>query len=362
MNFTTVLAILAAILVYGLICFYIGYNGWAWLRRFPRLAKFKYVYFALIVFLSISMLAGRFIPIPLLNMIGGYWMVIIGYSLLLLPILNLIHFINKKRGLKWIGSGVLIFYVVIFTYGTFNAWNPVIRNYHVDINKQSKSDHVKILMASDFHLGSIVGVNHLERFIAISEKVKPDIIMIPGDLIDDYIEPFMEEDMGKSLKKLNAPLGVYAVLGNHDYYGGDKQEIVKEMEKAGITVLEDEVLTVQNQLTIAGRKDPTDHTRASLTEFFGGTDLSLPVILMDHQPIALDEAEKAGIDVLLSGHTHRGQVAPAQLITDRIYENDYGFLKKGNLSSIVSSGFGTWGPPLRIGTRSEAVVIDVNFK
>ncbi|OCA90610.1 phosphoesterase [Bacillus sp. FJAT-27225] len=361
MNFTAILGITTAILLYGLICFYIGFNGWAWLSRFPRFVRFKYLYFGLIFFLAISMFAGRFIPIPFLSLIGGYWMVIIGYSLLLFPILNLIYFLNKKRGMEWIGGGVLIFYAVIFIYGTFNAWSPVIRNYSVDIDKPYERDSLKLLMASDFHLGEIVDKDHLDRFIAISERVKPDMILIPGDLIDDYIEPYLEENMGESLKKLNAPLGVFAVLGNHDYYGGDKEKIVKEMEKAGITVLEDETITIRDQLTIAGRKDPTDRTRSPISSFLDNADGSRPVIMMDHQPIDLEEAEQSGVDLLVSGHTHRGQVAPAQFITDMIYENDYGFLQKGNMSSIVTSGFGTWGPALRIGTRSEAVLIHLHF-
>ncbi|RDU35768.1 metallophosphoesterase [Neobacillus piezotolerans] len=255
-----------------------------------------------------------------------------------------------------------VFFVFIFAYGSFNAWSPAVREYEVTIQKPAAREDLKILMASDFHLGTIVGKDHLERFVDITRKEKPDMIMIPGDLIDDYIAPFLESNMGDSLKKINAPLGVYAVLGNHDYYGGDKDKIVKAMEKAGITVLQDEAILVNNEFILAGRKDPTDHSRARLDSFMAGADTSKPVFMMDHQPIALEEAKEIGVDLLVSGHTHRGQVAPAQFITKRIYENDWGYLKKRTLHSIVTSGFGTWGPALRIGTRSEAVVINVHFR
>ncbi|WP_053366631.1 metallophosphoesterase [Bacillus sp. FJAT-27245] len=362
MTWTVVAAIAAALLVYGLICFYIGFNGWVWLRLNKPLRKCKYAYIALIIFLSVSLFAGRFIPIPLLSLIGGYWMVIVGYSLLILPIINIFVLLFKKRGVYWIGIGVLAFYTIIFVYGSFNAWSPVVRTYDVTIQKPANRENMKILMASDFHLGQIVGKNHLDRFVEIALVEKPDMILIPGDLIDDYIAPFLKSNMDESLKKIHAPLGVYAVLGNHDYYGGDKEKIVAEMEKAGITVLEDETVVVNNEIILAGRKDPTDRSRAELDSFMGSEDVTKPVILMDHQPIALEEAMRAGIDLLLSGHTHRGQVAPAQFITSRIYENDWGYLKKGTLHSIVSSGFGTWGPALRIGTRSEVVIINVHFK
>ncbi|RHW42065.1 metallophosphoesterase [Neobacillus notoginsengisoli] len=362
MSWTVVAAISAALLIYSLICFYIGYNGWAWLRLNRPLAKYKYLYVALIIFLSLSLFAGRFIPIPFLSLIGGYWMVIVGYSLILLPVINLVVFLFKRKGIYWIGVGVIAFYVIIFTFGTYNAWSPVVRSYDVQIDKPAERGQLKILMASDFHLGSIVGKKHLDRFIAIANKEKPDIILIPGDLIDDYIKPFLKENMGESLNKLHAPMGVFAVLGNHDYYGGDKEQIVQEMEKAGITVLQDEVILVDGELTLVGRKDPTDRSRAALPSFMAAADLSKPVIMLDHQPIAFDEAGENGVDLLVSGHTHRGQVAPAQYITKRIYENDWGYLQKGSLHSVVSSGFGTWGPALRIGTRAEALIINVKFK
>ncbi|WP_059170575.1 metallophosphoesterase [Bacillus sp. FJAT-27445] len=361
MTWTFVAAIAAALIIYGLICFYICYNGWVWLRLNPALKKYKYIYIALAIFLSVSLFAGRFIPWPFLSLIGGYWMVVVGYSLLIFPIINILMFLLKKRGMYWIGVGIIAFYALIFVYGTFNAWSPIVRTYDIEINKPSDRKEMKILMASDFHLGSIVGKKHLDRFVDIAEKENPDIILIPGDLIDDYITPFLKGNMGESLSKIHAPLGVYAVLGNHDYYGGDKERIVEEMEKAGVTVLEDETILVNNELVLAGRKDPTDHSRAALDNFLVRTDLSKTVILMDHQPIALGEAQKLGVDLLVSGHTHHGQVAPAQFITNRIYENDWGYLKKGKLHSIVSSGFGTWGPALRIGTRSEVVIINVHF-
>ncbi len=92
-----------------------------------------------------------------------------------------------------------------------------------------------------------------------------------------------------------------------------------------------------------------------------GVDTSNPVLLLDHQPQNLDEAEKLGIDLQLSGHTHKGQFFPNNLITNRIFENDWGYLHKESLQVIVSSGFGTWGPPIRIGNKPEIVEILIRF-
>jgi len=110
-----------------------------------------------------------------------------------------------------------------------------------------------------------------------------------------------------------------------------------------------------------GRKDKTDKQRLTMSELFKVVDTSKPIILLDHQPYDLGVARDQGVDIHLAGHTHRGQLFPANLITDRIYENDWGYLKKGTMHSFVSSGFGTWGPPLRIGSRSEVMVINVSF-
>lgn len=134
------------------------------------------------------------------------------------------------------------------------------------------------------------------------------------------------------------------------------------MEKLGIEVLTDEVTMIENEIYIIGRNDDTNKNRVEIAKLVSTLDSSKPMIMLDHQPNELDAAQANGIDLILSGHTHRGQVFPGNLITNLLYENDYGLLKKGDLNSIVSSGFGTWGPPLRLGTRSEVVIINVDFK
>jgi uncharacterized protein len=360
MSFYLVLMIIIAILIYGLICFYIGYNGWAWLRS-ASLTKYRKLYISLIVFLSSSLFASRFIPFEPIQYISGYWMAILAYSLILLPIANLIVFFLKKKGIFWIGIAILCFFAFVIIYGSYNAFSPVVTTYNIEIDKKSNLGDITILHVSDLHSGSVVGNRHLAKLIDLTEKEKPDIILIAGDIIDDNIDPFLEKNMGEILGKLNAPLGVYAVLGNHDYYGNDSNRIIAEMDRIGIRVLMDEYVNIDDQFYIAGRKEHTDEGRHSIADFFHGIDKTKPIIMMDHQPKDLDEAKENGVDLLLSGHTHKGQLAPADLITNRIFENDWGYLQKGSFHSVVSSGFGTWGPPLRIGSRSEVVMLKVHF-
>ncbi len=360
MNFITILIILVAIAIYSLITYYIGYNGWVWLRT-TLLKKHKKIYVAIIIFLAISIFAGQFLPIAMFKIIGSIWMAILAFSLLVLPITNIIYFALKKKGIFWIGFSVVSLFVCLYIYGSFNAWSPVIKTYDIAIDKKSKLPELKIVMASDFHLGSIVGINHLERFEALVKQEKPDIVLIPGDIIDDNIEPFLKNKMSNIIGKIEAPLGVYAVLGNHDYYGNDMVAVIEEMEKIGVQMLMDEYVSTNQDLYIVGRKEHTDKTRKNISDFMQDLDVNKPIIMMDHQPKDLAEAQENGVDLLLSGHTHGGQIAPGNLITNMIFENDYGYLRKENLHSIVSSGFGTWGPALRIGTRSEVVVINVAF-
>lgn len=347
--------------IYFVICFYVGYNGWVWLRETFSF-RYKKSYFAVIFVLSLMIFLDRLISSKIVAFIGGSWLLIIGYSLILLPIANLLYYLFKKKGEKVLGGAVIVFFVFVFVFGSYNAWNPVIRTYDISLDKPAAQKELNILMVSDLHLGKIVGEKHLKRLVDIVVERRPDIVLIPGDLIDDYIEPYLTDNMGETMQKIRAPLGVYATSGNHDYYGNDLEIIFEEMEKAGLTMLDDETTLIQDSFYIVGRNDLTDNKRKSIEELVKNLDKDKPIIMLDHQPDELNEANTNGVDVLLSGHTHGGQVAPANLITSMIYENDWGYLKKGDLHSIVSSGFGLWGPPFRIGTRAEVVEIKIGFE
>ncbi|MDZ5471290.1 metallophosphoesterase [Bacillus sp. 31A1R] len=360
MSILTILSFILTLAIYGLICYYIGYNGWAWVKS-TKLPRYKKTYIIFIISLSFSFIIGRLLPFQVIEILGGFWVAIVGYSLVLLPVANLFYLALKKKGVFWIGIVVLSIYLFIFVFGSINAWSPVVREYEVEIDKPSTQEDVKILMVSDLHLGSLVGRGHLERLVTIVDQEQPDIVLVPGDIIDDYVEPYVKKNMGEILGKVKAPLGVYAVLGNHDYYGDDMNPIINEMKKINIRVLQDEFITINDAFTIVGRNDKTDKQRLTMSELFKAVDTSKPIILLDHQPYDLDVARDQGVDIHLAGHTHRGQLFPANLITDRIYENDWGYLKKDTMHSFVSSGFGTWGPPLRLGSRSEVMVINVSF-
>lgn len=358
-----------ALLLYGGLVYYIGWRGFRWLRPESSTWRFKAIYSIVLTVAASSFIIGRFSEIRILGKIGAYWMAIFYLLLILVPLAHVtvillrLTRLPRRKTQVWAGATTLVLLVSFLGYGLFNAYSPVVRTYSIKMDKGTSSiSSLRIAMAADTHFGLLVGKEHAERLVKELNGLNPDIILLPGDLFDDDIQPFIDQKIDRILSNLHAPYGVYATLGNHDKYNGSMQKLIDTLERSGIHVLYDEVFTVKDQLTLVGRKDRIDTDRLPLEQLMRGVDLQKPVILLDHQPYELDVAKESGVDLMLSGHTHRGQIFPGNLITNAIYENDWGYLSKGKMQSIVTSGFGFWGPPIRIGSRSEIVNIEVQFQ
>lgn len=192
------------------------------------------------------------------------------------------------------------------------------------------------------------------------------MVLLGGDIIDDSIGPYIKQNMSETLKKIKSTYGVYAVLGNHDGTARKQTNVVNNLEAGGMKVLLDEYVKVDDSFYLVGRVDNNmprgGSKRKSLEEILQDVDKSLPIILMDHNPAKFREAKQQNVDLQLSGHTHGGQFFPISLITKNIFATDWGYLKKDNFQLIVSSGAATWGPPLRIGTNSEIVKVNIKFR
>jgi predicted MPP superfamily phosphohydrolase len=348
--------------------FYLGWNGWMWLNTTFSLQQPMW-FGAVIALLSYSYILGRMLrAVSFLSIIGSIWFAIVQYGLIVLPLANITVWVlasfgvSRHAAIVWVGYLTLILLIGIFIVGLYNAYSPVIRKYEITIPKKAAVKKLRIAVASDMHFGKLSGTAHLKRLVKTVEKIKPDLILLPGDIIDDEPRHFTKKNMGSIMKDLKAPLGVYGVLGNHEYYGREIPAFLKEMENIHIKILMDEVIKIEDSFYLLGRKDRTDSHRQTFEKLVENLDSSIPLIAMDHQPAELYEAQEAGIDLILSGHTHRGQMSPNHLITRRIFELDWGYLQKEQLHAVVSSGFGFWGPPLRIGSRSEVVEVTVHFQ
>lgn len=346
--------------LYFLFTYYFAYNGWVWLQKSFSF-RYKKSYFLFMLLSSIAYFIGEYKANLFLIWWGSIWLFIFFYSLFLLPLVNILYFALKKKKIKLLGWSLSTILILLIIVGSYNAWHTTIRYYDITIHKTSSIKHMKILMVSDIHLSNVIGNSRIKNLVSLSNKIKPDLILLPGDVVDGSMKPFIDENMGKTLSKLKAPMGVYASLGNHEYFGNGVSLFENEMKKIGIPVLTDDTLLVKNAFYLVGRKDFTDKNRMPIEQLVKPLDKMKPIIVMDHQPREYDQMNKAGVDLDLSGHTHGGQLFPANFITQALYENDWGYLKKGKLQTIVSSGYGLWGPPFRIGTQSEVVVINVTF-
>ncbi len=364
------------LLVLVLVNFYIGLHTWVlvqdWMPGVPA-AVFWPIFMIVAFAYMIAMIPWPQSVKPVarfFKVIGSYYLACMEFAIIFLPLTDLLHWVLRLMGYSLTeftseaGVTLLLMLAVFLIWGSRNAWSTIVRTHPIPIDKSiGTSTPLTIAVASDLHLGNIVGNRHLRKMVKEINNMHPDVILLAGDVLDDSIEPFIRNHMSDQMKQLKARHGVYAVLGNHEYYGGSISQYTELMSSIGIKVLQDEVLEVAGTY-IVGRKDKTAESmeaggRKSVVSLLEGLDLSRPVIMMDHQPTGFDAAAQAGVDILLSGHTHRGQIAPNHWITKRLFELDWGYLRKDKLHVIVSSGYGTWGPPIRWASRSELIKLEV---
>lgn len=290
--------------------------------------------------------------------LGTAWIFIMLYLLivfLVADLLRLMHILPPEIMYgNWTSLVVLVgAMVLIFTAGNI-AYHKK-RRVQLDIPANVEKP-VRIVAVSDLHLGYGIGAAELGRWVDMINAEKPDAVVIAGDAIDTNIRPLSKGDFARELRRLDAPLGVYLAPGNHEYISGIDASI-GFLENAGVRVLRDSTALVGG-IYVIGRDDKENRRRKTIAELTEGLDGAIPTLLLDHQPYNLAEAAAAGIDLQISGHTHRGQVWPATWITDSIFERSHGHLQKGDTQYYISSGLGLWGGKFRIGSRSEYIVVD----
>ncbi|SDG33466.1 metallophosphoesterase [Desulfosporosinus hippei] len=372
------------LLVYGGLNYYIGLRGWQALFSYVPFFNPK-VYWTIFLLISsaylFSRLLEKFLPIVLheiLTVIGAYWMACMLYFLLIILLLDLLRVLNRWLNLVPLGIkqslnpvlGLVVFVLVIgiISYGAWNARHPQINHYDLTITKQAGAlKKLHVVMVSDIHLGTIIQNDRLTKLVDKVNDLKPDLILMAGDVFDEDIESKNKQQVADNFRRLSSTYGSFAVLGNHEYIGGNANEAIKYLNEAGVKVLRDSSEEVGGSFTLVGRDDLSGSRfngtkRESLATLMQGINPSLPIILMDHQPSHLEEPVEQKVDLQVSGHTHNGQLFPIQFITQKVFEQDWGYLHKADFQLIVSSGYGTWGPPIRIGNTPEIVDITITFK
>lgn len=344
----TTLAVYAATNVYiiRMLAKWLGLHGMAaagWYGLFALLAS-AYVLSAA---LPLPAFWGR-----LLYWLGGTYMAAYVFLLLAVPAAHLL-LRGRANGLT---AGIILLGVVLYAgWGIWNAGQICTTRYTVE---SDKTEPMTIALISDLHIGQIIGEKQVEKMVGAINAIDADIVLMAGDMFDSG--PALEdpEAIGKLFEQIQSKQGVYAVFGNHDgAFRGQEGQARTLLESWGVTVLEDEIVTLEN-MTVIGRKD-RGQSRKTIGQLMAETDTGGFTVMLDHQPYELEEGAAAGVDLMLSGHTHRGQIFPGRLVTDRMYTLDYGILQEGGFTAIVSSGAGTWGPRMRIGTVSEVVAIEI---
>ena len=357
-----------------------GINGYVYIRglqALPSVLWVKIVYsllfWSLILTFILRMYYGDKLPgrlSELLSAVGFPWIVAVIYIAIFCLCLDIIRIVNyyfdiyplwikgDYNTVKLIVMGVAVVGIsLILTRGSYRFNHPDRTEIEIALDKVLPEEGVKLVLVSDIHLSSSINSKQLSRYIEMINEEEADVVLIVGDLVDRDIEPLLKWNIGERLSSIRSKYGVYFVSGNHEFYGGTRVQIVDYLRSSGINVLIDSVAVAGDLLVIAGRDDRTNARRKELGALLDGIDCSKPLILLDHQPFHLGEAEAAGVDLQLSGHTHNGQFWPGNLIVKMIYELPYGYMQKGRAHYYVTSGLGLWGPKFRIGTKSEMVVI-----
>ncbi|MBR2498043.1 MAG: metallophosphoesterase [Parabacteroides sp.] len=293
--------------------------------------------------------------------IGTGWLVFTLYMVLCLLFFDLLRLFNTpfKQGFTL----SILLTISLLGYGYYNFKNPQTKVINITINKTlpTYTQPIKVVAVSDVHLGHGTGKKQLKQYVDHINNLYPDLILIAGDLIDNSVVPLYEQQMQEELSQLQAPLGIYMVPGNHEFISGI-EKCIPFLEQTPIRLLRDTVITLPNGLQLIGRDDRSNRSRLPLQTLLQQTDPNKPILLLDHQPFHLNETEKAGVDFQFSGHTHHGQIWPITLVTDHLFEQSYGYRQWGDSHIYVSSGLSLWGPPFRIGTDSEFVIIQITCK
>ena len=372
------------LLIYTAVNYYIYIRS---MQALPEGSTIRSVFPWVFWILVASLIAGRILEkiylshaSDILVWTGSFWLAAMLYLFLAVLLLDIVRLLNHffsfypafittsyEKTKFYIFSGIGIITLLVIAAGHINTLHPRIKTLDLHIPKQANGlTSMKAVLMSDIHLGTLIGNGHFEKIVQKVENLNPDIILLAGDVLDEDLEPVLRQNIGETLQRLSAPMGVYGVMGNHEYIGG-AEPAYDYLVANGLKIIRDTVVKVNDSFYLIGREDRdkprfAGRERKPLEELIKMANPSFPLILMDHQPYYLEKAAELGIDLQVSGHTHHGQLWPLNYITSAIYTISHGYGKIGQMHAYVSNGVGSWGPPVRVGNRPEIVVLNITFE
>ncbi|WP_168171734.1 metallophosphoesterase [Oribacterium sp. C9] len=271
--------------------------------------------------------------------------------------------------LYYTGMIVLLVTSIYLCFGWYLEHHVWRTEYNLTTDKNIGQKELKVILFSDSHIGNSLDGERFEEQMKVIQTEEPDIVLIAGDYVDDDTR---KEDMVRScqaLGELRTSYGGYYVSGNHDkgYFNNrdfSYSELTEELEKNEVIVLEDATVKINDSFYVIGRKDRSDRNRKNASEIKEGLDSDKYMIMLDHQPNDYEAEAESGVDLVLSGHTHGGQMFPINILGELTGANDstYGYEKRKNTEFIVTSGISCWAIKFKTGTRSEYVVLNISEK
>lgn len=359
------------------------------------LKHFSWSMFLLTIFIGLAFILpeDNFLRRPLFK-IGAYWLGISLYLILYVALIDLLRWIYSKvfkdKYNDFYARTICALLIIVLTgvtsiYGIINAKIVRTTEYEITINKDGGNfKEMTIAMFGDPQFGYNIGEYHLKQAVDIINKNDVDIVCVVGDIFDNQYSAIKNPDKLIDLfNQIKSKYGMYAVLGNHDVeepilcgftFNDDdlenklaSKEMLDFIRKSGMVLLYDENVIINDSVNLYGRADQErpnlgNITRKESGDLFKEVDVSKPIMVLDHEPREYDELEKAGVDLMMAGHTHDGQLWPTKIATDIIWENSYGLWVKNAFHAITTSGLGLFGPNMRVGTIAEVCIIHVKFR
>jgi uncharacterized protein len=353
---------------------YVTFKGWQ-ILQIHSTARVVYLIANIALFLTmlIGLMLQGSMPQPLakaVTFVGYSYMIVMIYLLLSFAILDIVRLSNlifhfAPKGMLdfrfWWLMGTFVVISVAMIFGNYKFNHPEIVHLDIQAENSHQNKKMRIVAASDIHLGVSIDKKRLKKYVELINAQEPDIVLLAGDVSDRSTIPLVEQKMAEEFRQIIAPLGVYAISGNHEHFSENPFATGNYLETAGVHVLRDTSMLVDSCFYIIGRDDRVNPQRKPLADIMKGLRADVPKILLDHQPFDLHQAQENGVDLQISGHTHNGQFFPGNLIVKKMYELGHGYKQKGKTHYYVSSGLGIWGPQYRIGSQSELVVIDFAY-